>query len=179
MTATSFPLHHFRVSGAVPARKRAARQMQAATALPERGKTGRLDQELAQAAREPENPKPSSATEPEDRAAGWAARPTAGFPRPRTTSMDSGAVFSIRRGPGLAARVGAVLHFVPRLCPALAPGHLPGAGRARLARKCPLVAFEARRGHAFLAQALHQPPAATCLPANSAQLPAVSAALPW
>ncbi len=32
---------------------------------------------------------------------------------------------------------------------------------------------------AFLAQALHQPAPATCLPANSGQPPALSAALPW
>src|SRR5580765_2453437 len=31
----------------------------------------------------------------------------------------------------------------------------------------------------FLAQALHQPAAATCLPANSGQPPAASVALPW
>ena len=34
-------------------------------------------------------------------------------------------------------------------------------------------------GQAFLAQALHQPAPATCLPANSGQPPALSAALPW
>ena len=37
----------------------------------------------------------------------------------------------------------------------------------------------AARPYAFLAQALHQPLAVTCLPAKSEQLPAASPALPW
>ena len=53
------------------------------------------------------------------------------------------------------------------------------ARSGNLNRSRPRSSPETRRGQAFLAQALHQPLAETCLPAKSGQPPAAEPALPW